>query len=215
MTACAHSSKQSEHPESECTVKFPSLPDWAFFPLSALVIAAMVYSALQFGSNSQRSTEEIQAEGIVIEGDQLQGLVTGPGLAATFLDDGNQTIARIIADRGPLDGAQSAGAFITLAPNELEALQGFNLTVRYHVRPSPTDGAAGMRTAFFVPGMSQSDWQYSTLDNDFQDIEFELTPPGCAWDFGWAGMWPDWDNGGNSIDVVRIEIIAGAPADCS
>ena len=196
-------------------MKLPSLPDWAFFPLSALVIAAMVYSALQFGSDSQRSTEEILAEGIVVEGDLLQGIVTGPGLAATFLDDGNRTIARIIADRGPLDGPQSAGAFISLAPNELEALQGYNLTIRYRVRPSPTDGAAGLRTAFFVPGMSQSDWRRSELENEFQDVDFELTPPGCAWDFGWAGMWPDWDDGGNSIDVVRIEVIVGAPADCS
>ncbi|MBO6796531.1 hypothetical protein [Maricaulis sp.] len=196
-------------------MKLPSLPDWAFFPLSALVIAAMVYSALQFGSDSQRSTEEILAEGIVVEGDLLQGIVTGPGLAATFLDDGNRTIARIIADRGPLDGPQSAGAFITLAPNELEALQGYNLTIRYRVRRSPTDGAAGLRTAFFVPGMSQNDWQYTEVDGAFQDVDFQLTPPACAWDFGWAGMWPDWDDGGNSIDVVRIEVIVGAPADCS
>lgn len=195
-------------------MKLPSLPDWAFFPLSALVIATMVYSALQFGSDTQRSTEEIQAEGIVIEGDLLQGLVTGPGLVASFLDDGGTTIARITASRGPLDGQQSAGVFYALAPHELEALQGFDLTIRYHIRRPPADTANGLRTAFFVPGMSQGDWRHSEVTRDRATVDFELSPPSCAWDFGWAALWPDWDNGANTIDLERIEIIVNAPADC-
>lgn len=195
-------------------MKLPSLPDWAFFPLSALVIATMVYSALQFGSDTQRSTEEIQAEGIVIEGDLLQGLVTGPGLVASFLDDGGTTIARITASRGPLDGQQSAGVFYALAPHELEALQGFNLTVRYHVRSASENGADGVRTVFFVPGMSQGDWVETALESRAQTVAYELRPTACAWDFGWAAIWPDWDENANTIDLERIEIIVGSPADC-
>ena len=195
-------------------MKIPSLPDWAFLPLSALTIAGMIYGALQFGSNNLRSFEEIRTEGVLIEGDMLQGMVTGPGLAATFLDDRGTTIARVTAVRGPLDGTQSAGAFFALSPNELAALQGHSLSVRMTVRSAATDGADRIRATVFVPGMSQSDWQEYPVSSNFEEVSFILIPPSCIWDYGYAGMWPDWQSGANTIEVARVSIEVHEAQDC-
>ena len=77
-----------------------SLPDWAFYPIAALVTGGMVAGALAFGDSAKRTPEQIQAEGLVYEGDTLNAIGTGNGLEATFLTEGQTAFVRVAASRG-------------------------------------------------------------------------------------------------------------------
>lgn len=183
-----------------------SLPDWAFYPIAALVAAGMVGGALSYGDNSLRSPEEILTDGVVFEGDSLNAITLGNGLSAQILHDGEETFARIDAVRGPFEGIQSAGAFFTLSPAELAAIQGRRVRVRFTVRSAPEFGAAGVRLNLFVPGVGQNAGRHQELGPEFESFTLEVNPPSCTWDFGYIGLWPDWDFERNTIDLERVEL---------
>lgn len=185
-----------------------SLPDWAFYPLAAAVTAGMVAGAMSFGESQHRTPEEILSEGLVFGGSGLATLQTGNGLTAEFLSEGDQAFVRLTAARGPFDGIQSAGAFFTLTPEERTALQGHRVRIHFTVRRSPENGAMGLRTNFFVPGVGQNGWARSELAEDFEVLTLDLSPPGCSWTYGYIGLWPDWTHEQNTIDLERIEFTA-------
>jgi hypothetical protein len=189
-----------------------SLPDWAFYPIAALFVAAMVGGALSYGDNSLRSREEILTDGIVFEGDSLNAITTGNGLSAQILREGDETFARIAAVRGPFDGMQSAGAFFALSPAELDAIQGRRMRLRFTVRSAPDNGAESVRLNLFIPGVGQNAGRQQELGSQFESYTLEINPPSCAWDFGYIGVWPDWDFERNTIDLERVEL---TPLDAS
>jgi hypothetical protein len=191
-----------------------SLPDWAFYPLAALVLAAMIVVALSFGEDSTRSTDAILADGVIYEGDALQGLVTGNGLEVSTLVDDTHTFARIEATRGPLDGIQSAGAFFALSPNETQALQGHAVRIVYTLRSAPENGAANTRLSFFVAGIGQDSWQVQPLTSEFSEHTIDIAPPSCDWGNGYIGIWPDWSVDANTIDVLKVELQVGEAITC-
>jgi hypothetical protein len=183
-----------------------SLPDWAFYPLAAVLIGGMVFGALSGADNTTRTNEDILTNGVVFEGSQLNGITLGNGLDADVLVENEREFARISAVRGPLDGPQSAGAFYTLTPHEIETLQGRVVRVTFTIRSSVENGAAGANLAFFVAGIGQDAWQRQTITAEFADYSMTITPPSCDWNYGYLGLWPDWTVGTNTIDVERVEI---------
>lgn len=183
-----------------------SLPDWAFYPIATLVAAGMVGGALSYGDNSLRSREEILNDGIVFEGESLNAITLGNGLSAQILGDGDEIFARIDAVRGPFDGIQSAGAFFALSPAELEAIQGRRVRVRFTVRSADEHGAAGVRLNLFIPGVGQNAGQHVELGSEFESFTLEINPRICSWEFGFVGLWPDWDFERNTIDLERVEL---------
>lgn len=191
-----------------------SLPDWAFYPIAAALAAGMVAGALSFGETTQRSPEEIRAQGLVYEGETLAGVVTGNGLTADLLTQGQDIFLQIDAERGPLDGIQSAGAFFALTPGELDALEGSRIRITVEARQAETQPAEGVRVAFFIPGIGQDSWQRYALDGDFRAIEFDVSPATCNWDYGYIGIWPDWDYEHNTIEVRSVRLTALEPLEC-
>ncbi|WP_339739636.1 hypothetical protein [uncultured Maricaulis sp.] len=185
-----------------------SLPDWAFYPIAALAVAGMVAGALSYGDNSERSPEEILTDGILFEGDSLNAITTGNGLSARILREGEETFARIDAVRGPFDGMQSAGAFFALSPGELDAIQGRRVRLRFTVRSAPEFGAPGIRLNFFVPGFGQDSGEHVEISERFETFTLEAASPECSWEFGYIGMWPDWDFEHNTVDLERVELTA-------
>jgi hypothetical protein len=183
-----------------------SLPDWAFYPLSALLIGGMIYGALSGAETTTRTDEDILANGVVFEGPVLNGITLGNGLDAVVLVENEREFARISAVRGPLDGLQSAGAFYTLTPQEIETLQGRVVRVTFRVRSANENGATGASLAFFVAGIGQDSWQRQAVTGQFTDYSMTITPPSCDWEFGYLGLWPDWTVNTNTIDVERVEI---------
>ena len=165
-----------------------SLPDWAFYPIAALAAAGMVAGALSYGDNSVRSPEEILTDGILFEGDK--------------------TFARIDAVRGPFDGIQSAGAFFTLTPGEVQAIQGRRVRLRFTVRTAPEFGAPGVRLNFFAPGVGQNAGEHVETGDQFETFTLEAASSVCSWEFGYIGLWPDWGFESNTIDLERVELTA-------
>jgi hypothetical protein len=191
-----------------------SLPDWAFYPIAALLMGGMIALALSFGENEVRTDETIRAEGVVFEGGDLQGLVVGSGLEVAFLNDTNDAFARIQAVRGPFDGIHSAGAFFALPPGELAALEGHSVRLRYTLRSADENGAAQSRITFFSAGIGQESWQVQTLTGDFAEYEIEVSPPNCAWGNAYLGLWPDWEAEANTVDLLRVELQIIEPLAC-
>lgn len=185
-----------------------SLPDWAFYPIAALAAAAMVGGALSYGDNSTRSPEEILTDGIVFEGENLNAITVGNGLTAQVLTDGGETFVRIDAVRGPFEGIQSAGAFFALSPDELAAIQGRRLRLRFTVRSAPEFGAEGVRLNLFIPGVGQNAGSHVEIGPDFESQTLEINPPTCSWEFGFIGLWPDWEFERNTVDLERVELSA-------
>ncbi|MHA6288850.1 hypothetical protein [Maricaulis sp. CAU 1757] len=191
-----------------------SLPDWAFFPVAAALAAGMVLGALSFGESNQRSTAEIFAEGVSYSGPDLAQITLGNGLSAEFLSQNERDFVRITAERGPFDGIQSAGAFYTLAPEELRALQGHRVDIRVVMRQPDENAADGVRIAFFVPGIGQDAWDRREISGEFEAYDKDVAAPSCAWDYGYIGVWPDWRSGQNRADIQSIEITALEPLEC-
>lgn len=191
-----------------------SLPDWAFFPLAGAVIAGMIAGALSQGDSGYRSSEQILADGVRFDDVQLEAITTGNGLEAGFLIEGQTRIVRITASRGPLDGPRSAGAFYTLLPQEIQALQGYSLEVRFWARSSADNGAEAARFNLFTPGIGQGSWRHVPLGPEFEEVSFTVTPPSCDWNFGYVGVWPDWDFGADTIELRAVEIRAFEAVEC-
>lgn len=191
-----------------------SLPDWAFFPLAGAVIAGMIAGALSLGDTGYRSSEQIIAEGVRFDDVQLEAITTGNGLEAGFLIEGQTRIVRITASRGPLDGPQSAGAFYTLLPQEIEALQGHSLEVRFWARSSADNGAEAMRVSLFTRGIGQDSWRRMPVGSEFEEISFSVTPPTCDWTYGYVGAWPDWEFEADTIELRAVEVRALDAVEC-
>lgn len=191
-----------------------SLPDWAFYPIAAAACAAMIGGALSLGESTYRTPEEIRSEGLIFEGDSLNGITTGNGLSVEFLAEGDTQFLRIQAERGPLDGLQSAGAFFALTPEELTALAGHRVRITVRARSAGTQPAEGVRVNFFLPGVGQDSWRREVLSDAFTDIVFDSAPSSCSWDYGYIGLWPDWSFEANRVDVSRVDLTALEPLDC-
>jgi hypothetical protein len=191
-----------------------SLPDWAFYPIAAAACAAMIGGALSFGESTHRAPEQIRAEGLTYEGDLLYGLTTANGLTAEYLSEGETQFMRIRAERGPLDGMHSAGAFFALSPSELSALQGHRVRITIRARQSSIQPAEGLRVSFFVPGVGQDSWQRMPLSDTYQDIVFDAVPASCEWTFGFVGLWPDWAFEADTAEIERVDLTALEPLDC-
>lgn len=191
-----------------------SLPDWAYYPIAALVTIGMVTAALSGRQSTYRSPEEIRAEGISVSGDELAGIVLGNGLSAELLRDGEESFLRIGAARGPFDGIRSAGAFFRLSPSQTEAVQGHSVRITYTLRQAEENGAEGVRLAFFVPGIGQSAWQRFEVGTDYAPQSIEVTANSCDWTHALMGMWPDWEGDATQIDVQSVTLELLEPLNC-
>jgi len=191
-----------------------SLPDWAFYPIASLLVGGMIFGALSGGDSTYRAPEDILENGIVYDRGMLNNITLGNGLSAVVMTEDNTEFAQINAVRGPFDGTQSAGAFFTLTPTEIEALQGHVIQVTYSIRSSQENGASTTNLSFFIPGIGQDSWQNFSLTDDFTEFSVTVSPPSCDWDWSYAGMWPDWTVNANSIDLLSVKIEALEPAVC-
>lgn len=187
-------------------MRFSSLPDWAFYPLAILLIGGMIGGALSFGNTGVRSAEDLVENGRIYEGAELGALATGNGLYVQMMGEGDAVFARVSADRGQFDGLQSAGAFFVLDDTERAAFQGHRIRMRLVARSAGSNGAEGTHVNLFLPGRSQADWQRIELTADYQAYDLDVGVPACEWDFAFVSLWPDWDEGANTIEVERIEV---------
>jgi len=189
-----------------------SLPDWAFYPIASLLVGGMIFGALSGGDTTTRTPEDILENGVVYDDVMLNSITLGNGLNANVMIENDQEFVRIDAVRGPFDGPQSAGAFFTLSPQEIETLQGHAIQVTYNIRSSPENGATNANFSFFVPGIGQSSWQNTSLTPQFSEFSIIIAPPSCEWDWGFIGIWPNWATNANSVDVqsVKIEVLESA-----
>ncbi|MBR9824336.1 MAG: hypothetical protein GYB36_00870 [Alphaproteobacteria bacterium] len=199
-------------------MRIPSLPDWAFYPFTAMIISGLIGGAILIGADDRPlEPEEIREFGYVYEGQALQGLTIGPGLTADYLTEGAHSFARIAAARGPLDGVPHGGAFFALTSNQIEAFRGYELIITATLRSATTDGAETVQLNLFAGGRNQGDWETFELQDQFEEIVFRVSPPNCQWEQGRSLMafWPASNARANTIDLERVAITVADAQDCS
>ena len=191
-----------------------SLPDWAFYPIATATAAGMIAAAMSFGDTDHRTSDEIRAEGSFISGEALAGLTTGGGLTAEFLEEDGVRFVRVTAARGPLDGMQSAGAFFTMSPEELEAFQGHRLRISFQIRASAAQGADSALLNLFTPDRGQGAWLPVDVTGSFATYELDVQSSACAWPQAFIAIWPDWPGNSNSIDLQSVSVTALEASPC-
>lgn len=198
-------------------MRIPSLPDWAFYPLAALAVTAMITGAVLMGGEERPlSADEIRSQGYIYEGESLRGLTVGPGLAVEYLTENDQSFARIAAERGPFDGVPHGGSFFALNRNQVEAFQGYSVIITATLRSPTVDGAETVQMNFFAGGRNQNDWETFNLPGSFEEVVFSVSTPSCEWEDGRSliAFWPASSVGANTVDLARVEITASEAQDC-
>jgi hypothetical protein len=193
--------------------------DYIFYPLMAVLASAAIAIPLVITGADRIVVEaDIREDGIVISGERLQFLAAGEGVSTELLrDQDNRLLARITADsrRGSPNLTPSAGVFDALRPYELEAIAGFDLEVTYTLKPSAEAGATGVHLGFFEDGRGQSYWVPQTLADGTETYVIAVDAPYCNPTFGFAGLWPFFEEDANSVDLYEIHIAITAAADCT
>lgn len=156
--------------------------DRFFFPLSILLLVAMVFLAMQPGIG-RLPTGAVAGDGanydrIVIEGDYLNKVIAGGDARTELL----RTPARgyelqIEAEAGALDDAPELGPHFRLAP-DIE-LQFAARTIRVTVRARPADdrGAMQVQVNYSAGRSGESGWKVFNLQPGHADFTFEYTLP--------------------------------------
>jgi hypothetical protein len=192
--------------------------DYVFYPLLMIAAAAMIGVPLVMTASDRfGAAEDIRENGITISGERLQFLAAGEGLTFEFLQDADgQMFARVSAnaERGAAYISPSAGVFDSLRPYEIEAIAGYDLEVSYTLA-TPAGGAAErVDLAYFQDGIGQSAWVPQVLADGRTEYVITVAPPVCEPSFAFVGLWPEFSENANRVDLYEIRIRPGQPAQC-
>jgi hypothetical protein len=181
-----------------------SLPNWAFFPLALLVVAAMIAGAL-----SQRDENAgllLTDNGIEVSGTDLAAIVPGPGVQSRY--DAQERAAYLTSD-GSLQefGARSAGAGFLLPETIERGVIGRTIRIEMEMRaadPSLTE----TRIGYFTVERGDSGWKRVRIGEEYRIVSFEhfIDPTTPVNDAEWVGVWPDIAGLGRGVLLRRISI---------
>lgn len=193
--------------------------DYIFYPLMLVAAGLMIGLPLYLaGADRIGVADDIRENGILIDGERLQTLAAGEGVSTSLMRDvDNRLFARVVASspRGAPNLTPSAGVFDALRPYELDAIAGQDLRVTYTLRASDDAGAQSTDLGFFEDGLGQSYWRPHTLNPGISDYAITVDAPYCDITFGFAGVWPGYADGANSVDLYAIRIEVTGEADCT
>jgi len=184
-----------------------SLPDRLFWPLAAVVFAAMIWGAMQYRPSGQDAV--ITADTFIMEGAALDQLIPGPGTRTLFDPAASGgPVARLTATASrEAAGHLSAGVGAVIPPEFESAVVGRDIDVRIDMR-APDPDLTSAHIGYFVVGDADTGWRHVDVDTVFRTVTLrhripEGTPLGGL---DWVGIWPDEDGGGRPLLVRRIEV---------
>jgi len=178
--------------------------DRYFYPMAAIVIAAMINFALSFGERIDLTEHEILKNGYVMKGEELARLMAQPGTQSVFVSAAagepayatlTSTAARDSIDPGP-------GIFAPLGPEYERAFASRRLRMTITARPSRLNPLEKFDMAYFT-GSIDSGWKPRQLKPGWSDYVMEFRPSAEAQKQGvdYFSIWP-----GETAELLNMDI---------
>ena len=191
------------------------LKDRFFYPLAALIIAAMVAFALSFGERIELTDCEIWNSGYKMEGEDLVRLTAQPGTQAVFVAaaGGEPAFARLTSTAARESLPKGPGVFAPLGPQYERAFATRNLRLIVTARSSRLNGLEDFDIGYFSAGSGDSGWKRKSLSADWAEYQIEFRPGALTERQGLdhASVWPGETAELLNVDVQRIHVIVLDP----
>jgi hypothetical protein len=161
-----------------------SMPDTLFFPLAALLAAALVYLAIDPTADRPPrgpvSAGGRNAEDVTIKGRELSRFLPGESGGLTLLvagPRGRDSILRLDRRAAEVYRDPRSGPHIVLAEDVEQALGSHPIEVTIEARTTGDFGATTFEADYFAKAGAESGWKSFPLTNDFQPYTFSWFPP--------------------------------------
>jgi hypothetical protein len=154
------------------------LKDRFFYPLAALIVAAMIAYALSFGENDDLTDIEIWKNGYTMQGEDLVRLTVQPGTQAIYVaaSGGESAYARLSSTAARDSLPPGPGVFAPLGPKYERAFATRKLRMTITARASRINPLEYFDMGYFSAGSGDSGWKRRELTNGWSDYVMEFRP---------------------------------------
>lgn len=189
------------------------IKDRFFYPLAALIVAAIVVLALSFGERIDLSDREIWTNGYVMEGEDLARLTAQPGTQAVFIaaTASEPAYARLTSTAARDSLPPGPGVFAPLGENYERAFATYDLRMTVTARASRQNPLPHFDLGYFTDGSGDSGWKRRELTPDWSEYSMGFTPGALSAKQGldYFSVWPGEMSELLNMDVqkMRIEVL--------
>jgi len=186
--------------------------DLYFYPISAIVVCAMIWFALSFSKSPRLSIEEIRLQGFVTTGEDLVTLTASPGTNFNYIARTNISPAHLVmwTDQPRAEATPSAGVFASLAPQFETAFAGQTLRMTVRARKGRRNPLTTFDSGYYTGAEGNSGWNPFRLTSTFQDYSFDYAVPvrdeDAEPDLDYFGIWPGSTGDQRTMEVSKLEI---------
>lgn len=188
-------------------MKFVSLSDRFFVPLAVLVIAAIIWGALQYRPAGQDPI--VSGDRLIIEGSALAQLIPGPGTEVVFDPAApGGPVARATATSSlEASGTLSAGVGAVVPAQFETAVIGRSIELAVTLRSADPE-LSEVAIGYFVVGDGDTGWRMRQIPADGSPLILRHTIPSTAprGNNDWIGVWPDTAGAGRGVVIERLEV---------
>ncbi len=187
------------------------LPDWLFYPLTALLAALLIVFSLQYWPGNRHEAGPFDGapkDGLVLSGRQLGLMQAGPGLSAALMDQDGETFLRTAAGQRPEEGMRSAGVFLALPVKFGAFYVGKPLEVSMQLRARGPEASPEAQLTFYTINGQSSPHVSCMPSPHWQPCVLHYTPrpvrKGQVVDY--IGLWPDPEGLSRTVDIKSVRI---------
>ena len=187
------------------------LKDRFFYPLAAIIVAAMIAAALSFGEKSDLSVDEIRKSGYLMNGEDLVRLTAQPGTQAIYVaaSRGEPAYARLSSTAARDSLPPGPGVFAPLGLIHERAFATQNIRMTVTARKSRINGLDTFDIGYFSAGSGDSGWKRKTLTPDWKDYVLDFRPGALTERVGLdhASVWPGETAELLTVDIKSIKVV--------
>lgn len=181
------------------------LKDRYFYPLAAIIVAAMIVFALSLGERIDLTDREIWNNGYTMEGEELVRLTAQPGTQAIYVAaaGGESAFARLSSTAARESLPPGPGVFAPLGPQYERAFATRLLRMTVTARASRINPLDHFDMGYFSAGSGDSGWKRRELTESWTDYSIEFRPGALTAQQGLdhASVWP-----GEMAEVLNMDV---------
>ncbi|GGX74593.1 hypothetical protein GCM10011309_25940 [Litorimonas cladophorae] len=181
------------------------LKDRYFYPLAAIIVAAMIVFALSLGERIDLTDREIWDNGYTMEGEELVRLTAQPGTQAIYVAaaGGESAFARLSSTAARESLPPGPGVFAPLGPQYERAFATRLLRMTVTARASRINPLEHFDMGYFSAGSGDSGWTRRELTESWTDYSIEFRPGALTAQQGLdhASVWP-----GEMAEVLNMDV---------
>ena len=181
------------------------LKDRYFYPLAAIIVAAMIVFALSLGERIDLTDREIWDNGYTMEGEELVRLTAQPGTQAIYVAaaGGESAFARLSSTAARESLPPGPGVFAPLGPQYERAFATRLLRMTVTARASRINPLEHFDMGYFSAGSGDSGWKRRELTESWTDYSIEFRPGALTAQQGLdhASVWP-----GEMAEVLNMDV---------